>query len=121
MAWQFNHTEAVFLQIARHLRGNILNGSYLPDQQIPSVRQLATEAAVNPNTVQKALTLLEEEGLVCTRGTVGRFVTTDAGVLDAAREKKRREVVARWLTEAKEIGLSVEEAIQYLQEEEGRL
>lgn len=120
MAWQFNHTEAVFLQIARHLRGEILRGKYLPDQQIPSVRQLATEAAVNPNTMQKALTLLEEEDLLYTRGTVGRFVTADADVLHAARERMRREVVGHWLTEAKEMGISIEEAIHYMQEEESK-
>ena len=120
MAWKFNPTEAVFVQIARHLQGEILKGTYLPDQQIPSVRQLATEAAVNPNTVQKALTLLEEEGLVCTRGTIGRFVTSEISVLDRAREHMRREMVARWLEEAEDLGLTVTEAIHYMQEEENK-
>ena len=61
--WKFNSREAVFVQIASRLRGEILRGKYQPDQQIPPVRQLAFEAAVNPNTMQKALTVLEEEGL----------------------------------------------------------
>ena len=55
MAWQFNSQEAVFIQIANRLRGDILKGIYPPDSQIPSVRHLATDAAVNPNTMQKAL------------------------------------------------------------------
>ncbi len=118
MAWQFNHTEAVFLQIARHLRGEILSGTYLPNQQIPSVRQLATEAAVNPNTMQKALLLLEEEGLLYTRGTVGRFVTEDQSTLNAARERMRRDFVQRWLAEAREMGLSTQDLIHYMQKEE---
>ena len=64
MPWQFNQTEAVFLQIANRLKREILSGKYAPDEQLPSVRQLAAEAAVNPNTVQKSLTFLEEQGLL---------------------------------------------------------
>lgn len=118
MSWQFNHTEAVFLQIANRLRADILNGKYLPDEQVPSVRHLAAEAAVNPNTVQKALTLLEEEGILYTKGTVGRFITSDEATLDTAREKMRRESVRRWLNEARTLGISPEELINYIQKED---
>ena len=97
MAWKFNQREAVFLQIANRLRGEILGGKYPPDSQIPPVRQLAYEASVNPNTMQKALTLLEEEGLLRSRGTVGRFITSDVDILAAAKEKVRREAVKNWL------------------------
>ncbi|MBQ9080309.1 MAG: GntR family transcriptional regulator [Clostridia bacterium] len=116
MAWQFNNTEAVFLQIADRLRHDILNGKYQPDQQIPPVRQLASIAAVNPNTMQKALTCLEDEGLLHSQGTVGRFVTSDTAVLDAAREKMRRDTVRGWLKQAKELGISTEELIKYIEE-----
>lgn len=118
MPWQFNHREPVFLQIANRLRWEILRGVYSPEEQFPAVRQLAALAAVNPNTMQKALTLLEDEGLLYTRGTVGRFVTSDAAVLDALGERMRRETVRAWVNEAHELGISTEELIRYIQEEE---
>ena len=118
MAWQFNGRESVFLQIADRLRWEILGGKYSPDEQFPSVRQLAAEAAVNPNTMQKALVYLEEEGLLHTRGTVGRFVTSDRSVLDAARDRMRRKTVRHWLKEAKALGITAEELIDYIKEEE---
>jgi DNA-binding transcriptional regulator YhcF (GntR family) len=118
MAWQFNGTEAVFVQIARRLRGEILGGKYQPDEQIPSVRQLALEAAVNPNTMQKALIYLEEEGLLYTRGTMGRFVTTDKTVLEEARKALCRETVRGFLNDAHALGISTEELIELIKEED---
>lgn len=117
MAWQFYGGEAVYLQIVRRLRAEILEGQYPPDSQIPSVRQLATEAAVNPNTVQKALTCLEEEGILYTKGTLGRFVTSDLSILHAARERVRREAVHGWLLQAKQLGMTPEELIEYINKE----
>ena len=119
MPWKFNSYEAVFIQIASRLRGEILRGKYLPDQQIPPVRQLAFEAAVNPNTMQKALTLLEDEGLLYSRGTVGRFVTTDTAVLERCRETVRREAVRHWIEEARELGITKEELMNYIEQEGG--
>lgn len=76
MAWQFRGHSPVYRQIVRHIRADILSGCYQPDEQIPPVRQLAMEAGVNPNTMQRALSALEDEGLLVSRGTVGRFVRT---------------------------------------------
>ena len=121
MAWNFNQREAVFIQIANRMRLDIVNGKYLPDEQIPSVRQLAYEAAVNPNTMQKALSHLEEEGLLYTRGTVGRFVSSDPQKIEAAKEHLRRVAVREWITRAKELGLSVEEMTYYIKKEENDL
>ena len=117
MPWKFNSYEAVFIQIASRLRGEILRGKYLPDQQSPPVRQLAFDAAVNPNTMQKALTLLEDEGLLYSRGTVGRFVTTDTAVLERCRETVRREAVRHWIEEARELGITKEELMNYIEQE----
>lgn len=118
MPWQFNQRQPVFLQIVQRLRWEIVRGVYAPDAQFPTVRQLAAQAAVNPNTVQKALTVLEEEGLLYTRGTVGRFVTSDTAVLEALRERMRREAVHAWVREAHELGIGTEELIRYIQHTE---
>ena len=117
MAWQFNNHDAVFIQIANRLRSEIVCGKYPQGSQIPSVRQLAFEAAVNPNTMQKALTLLEEEDLLTAHGTVGRFVTSDALILAEARSRMRRDAAREWLSEAKTMGMSVDEMIEYIKEE----
>ena len=63
MAWKFTGDRAVYLQIAERVKKAVLSGVYPPGEQIPSVRQLALEAAVNPNTVQHAFTELENQGI----------------------------------------------------------
>ena len=118
MPWKFNEREAVFSQIATRLRGEIVSGMYPPGSQFPTVRQLAADAAVNPNTMQKALVGLEEEGLLESRGTAGRFVTADAEALFRASERIRREAVRTWLAEARALGFEKQDLIRYIEEEE---
>lgn len=117
MEWKLNRREAVFLQLADRLRYDILKGKYQEGEQIPSVRQLAYDAAVNPNTMQKALSILESEGILCSRGTVGRFVTSDVATLDAAKDRVRRITVRKWMREAEQLGISTDELINYIKEE----
>ena len=112
MAWHFSSRAPVYLQIVSRIRADILSGVYQADQQIPPVRQLAFEAGVNPNTMQRAFAVLEEEQLFVTRGTVGRFITDDTAVLDKAREALHRETVARLLEEALTVGISPDELIE---------
>ena len=117
MGWSFNNREAIFLQIADKLRVKIISGEYAPDTQVPSVRQLAEEAAVNPNTVQRSLALLEEEGLLYAKTTIGRFVTSDTEKIAMAKDKMRRDTVKRIIGEAAELGITGEELVIYIKEE----
>ena len=112
MAWPCTSRAPVYLQIVSRIRADILSGVYRPDQQIPSVRQLAFEAGVNPNTMQKAFAVLEAERLFVTRGTVGRFITTDTDVLDRARHILHGETVARLVEEAQAVGISPDQLIE---------
>ena len=82
MAWNFTADKPVYIQIARRITASVLSGEYKPGEQIPTVRQLALEAAVNPNTVQHAFTELEKEGIIVSHGTVGRYVTEDESVIE---------------------------------------
>ena len=111
MGWQFTSRAPVYLQVVSRIRADILSGVYEADQQIPPVRQLALEAGVNPNTMQRAFAMLEAEKLFVTRGTVGRFITSDTAVLDAAREVMRKETVARLVEEARTAGSPPEQLI----------
>ncbi len=106
MAWQFSSGAPVYLQIVSRIRADILSGVWRPDEQIPAVRQLAVEAGVNPNTMQRAFAVLEAERLFVTRGTVGRFITTDEAVLNHAREVLWQETVTRLVAEARAVGLT---------------
>lgn len=112
MAWSFTSRAPVYMQIVSRIRADILGGVYQPDQQIPAVRQLALTAGVNPNTMQRAFAVLEAEQLFITRGTIGRFITTDTEVLARAREVMRRETVARLVEGAAAVGISPEELIE---------
>lgn len=86
MNWKFNSDRPVYQQIMESIRGAILSGELQPGQKVPSVRELAAEAKVNPNTMQRALSELEREGLLMGGGTIGRTVTVDDTVLREARE-----------------------------------
>ena len=116
MAWKFDADTPVFLQIERKICADILSGKYAADTQLPSVRQFAIEASVNPNTVQKALGELENTGLVYSKGTVGRFVTSDQCILERERRNVKKHVISDFLKSAASLGLSKQEIIDYLNE-----
>ena len=118
MGWQFNQTEPVFRQIAQVLRARVVSGELAPGAPAPTVRRLAEEAAVNPNTVQRALTLLEEEGLLHAEGTVGRYVTRDEAVLAEAKDRLQRQVAERFVRETHALGLRAADLIPYIEKEE---
>lgn len=78
MAWELDSDRPIFIQIVERIQMEIISGKYSPGDKLPSVRELAAVAAVNPNTMQKALTELERTGLVYSQRTSGRFITEDA-------------------------------------------
>lgn len=118
MSWKFNSQVPVSLQIVGKLRSDIIIGKYKPGEQFPSVRQLAYEASVNPNTMQKALGLLEAEGLLISKGTIGRFVTSDLAVIEQTINEIRRAYMSDMIRQAFEIGITKEEFINFIRESE---
>ena len=77
MNWKFSGDRPVYQQIMENIRGAVLRGELPPGGRVPSVRELAMQAQVNPNTMQRALTELEREGLLIGGGTSGRTVTKE--------------------------------------------
>lgn len=114
MAWKFNGEHSVSRQIADRLRLEILNGKYSPGEQFPTVRGLALEAAVNPNTIQKVMALLEEEGLVSSASTSGRFVTEDLSLLEEKRRELQEDFLKVNIMEAKALGISKEQMLCFI-------
>lgn len=118
MAWDFDPKLPVALQIEQRLRSDIVGGKYAPDSQFPTVRQLAQDAAVNPNTMQKALANLEAEGLLISRGTVGRFVTADTAVLENTLQHIRQEYLESVCRGAEELGITRDMFMEFLERSE---
>ncbi len=116
MAWKFEAETPVYLQIERKICADILSGKYPADTQLPSVRQFAVEASVNPNTIQKALGELEDTGIVYSKGTVGRFVTGDENILEQERRKAKKRVIEEFLKSSVSLGITKQEIIDYLNE-----
>ena len=116
MAWKFTSDKPVYLQIAERLTKSVLAGDYKPGEQIPSVRQLALEAAVNPNTVQRAFTELENSGIVISRNTIGRFVTEDTQTLEACRNQLAKSLVKEFMQNMNHLSISTEQAIKIIEE-----
>ena len=77
MPWNLDSSRPIYLQIIERVQMDIITGRYQPGDKLPSVRDLAQEAAVNPNTMQKALSELERSGLIYSQRTSGRFITED--------------------------------------------
>ena len=86
MNWKFSGDRPVYQQIMENIRGAVLRGELPPGGKVPSVRDLAAAAQVNPNTMQRAMTELEREGLLVSGGTSGRTVTENPEVLEKMRE-----------------------------------
>lgn len=116
MTWKFESKLPVAIQITEKLRREIINGKYRPGEPFPTVRQLALEASVNPNTMQKALSALEGEGLLTGHGTAGRAVTEDVELLEQAGVQMRKEYMDRVLEEARELGITEEMFIRHITE-----
>ncbi len=116
MAWSFSSTKPVYIQIAERIITSVISGEYKSGEQIPSVRQLALEAAVNPNTVQHAFSELENEGIIVSRGTLGRFVTEDTAIIENCRQKQAEQTVDNFIEKIKTLSVGKDEIITMIGE-----
>lgn len=116
MNWKLNGDSPVYQQIMTAVRGAVLKGELPLGGRVPSVRELAAEARVNPNTMQRALTELEREGLLIGGGTSGRRVTEDETVIAAMRQQALLELARECAEKFMVFGVSPEEAAQLLLE-----
>ena len=97
MKWQISNDAPVYAQLIEQIQVGIVSGVFAPGERLPSVRDLATEAGVNPNTMQRALAELERDGLVYSQRTAGRFVTEDQRMIDnVKRSLAQRHIQAFW-------------------------
>ena len=117
MDWKFTDDRPIWQQLTEQLTLSILKGEYPPGGRLPAVRELAAQAGVNPNTMQRALAQLEADGLAVGSRTAGRTVTQDAGVIEAAAKARARAAVAGCLRILSELGYGPEDALVFVKEE----
>ena len=117
MDWQFTDDRPIWQQLTQQLTLRILKGEYPPGERLPGVRELAAQAGVNPNTMQRAMAQLEADGLAVGSRTAGRTVTEDAAVIEAAAKARARAAVAACLEVLSQLGYGAEDALVFVKEE----
>lgn len=116
MPWNLDSSRPIYLQIIERVQMDIITGRYQPSDKLPSVRDLAQEAAVNPNTMQKALSELERSGLIYSQRTSGRFITEDKELIHQMQKELAAAEVSAFVAHMKQLGITPEEIRQLLAE-----
>lgn len=111
MTWKLDSDRPIYSQLVEDIRMRIVSDAYPPGSRLPSVRELASEAGVNPNTMQRAFTELERNGLLETRRTSGRFVTEDEALIRSIRRELAREQLAEFFHKMEQLGYQKQEAL----------
>ena len=106
MSWTLDNDRPIYLQLMERIQRDIIAGVYQPGDKLPSVRDLALEAAVNPNTMQKALSELERSGLVYSQRTSGRFITEDTEMLTQMKKELAKEHIQEFFQKLEQLGFS---------------
>lgn len=118
MSWKFDRDRPIYAQLVEQLQREIVSGRLSPGSRLSSVRDLATGAGVNPNTMQRALAELEQLGLVYTQRTNGRYVTEDATLLEHTRHHLATEILNGFWTQMAALGYTKETCLELMKEEE---
>ena len=106
MDFIFDNNVPIYIQLVEQLKLSIISGKIKPGERIPSVRELALQMKVNPNTMQKALVELENLKLVYTERTNGKYVTSDEKLILKIKKEFAREISKKYVESMKEIGFS---------------
>ena len=111
MSEQFDASRPIYAQLVERLKARILAGTYPPGGHLDSVRDLAAAAGVNPNTMQRALSELERDGLLYTQRTSGRFITEDTGLIEAAKKALAQEQIDAFFQKMRALGFTTPQTV----------
>lgn len=114
MTWTLHSDRPIYAQLMEKIQTDIVSGRYSPGDRLPSVRELAAEAAVNPNTMQKALSELERDGLVFSQRTSGRFITEDKDMIQNIRTALAEEQILEFLERMRQLGFPAAKTLELL-------
>lgn len=117
MPWDLDNNRPIYIQLMEKIQLDIVSGVYRPGDRLPSVRELALLAAVNPNTMQKALSELERSGIVYSKRTSGRLITEDESMLKQLKTELAQEHIHAFLEKMDKLGFSKEEILALTQKQ----
>lgn len=115
MPWKLDSNLPIYTQIIEHIQLDIISGHYQPGDRLPSVRELAAQASVNPNTMQKALSELERGGLLHSQRTSGRFITEDIHMIEKMKEELAAARIKDFLDTISQMGFQKKEILALIE------
>lgn len=116
MPWNLSNDRPIYLQLIEHIKLLIISGVYKPGDRLPSVRDFAAEASVNPNTMQKALSELEREQLIITNRTSGKFISEDEAMILKLKKDIAKAEIEKFLTNMSKLGFTKQETLTILED-----
>lgn len=116
MQWDINSERPVYIQLVEQIQAAIVSGYFKPSDKLPSVRDLAAEASVNPNTMQKAMAELERSGLIYSNRTSGRYITSDLSLIKQLKGQSAKNLTVDFLEKMKQLGFEQEEVLEVITE-----
>ena len=119
MQWKFDGSAPIYSQLVEQIKLGIVSGEWIPGQRVPAVRELAVDAGVNPNTMQRALQELERQGLMFSQRTSGRFVTEDTEMIEEAKRTLANRHITAFIRQMQALGYTRQEIVALLEESEG--
>ena len=114
LSWELVNDRPIWVQLIEQLTRRIVSGEYPPGARVPSVRDLAAEAGVNPNTMQRALSGLEERGLLVAQRSIGRFVTQNAALIVRMRQELAEQELAVFKRRMRLLGYQDQEILEFV-------
>ncbi|GGG89191.1 GntR family transcriptional regulator [Paenibacillus radicis (ex Gao et al. 2016)] len=116
MTMEFDNNQPIYLQIMNHMKRQIIVGKLKPGDKIDSVRELAAELQINPNTIQRTFQELEREGIVETRRGLGRYVTSEESTIMSIKKEMAGELLDRFVIGMRELGFESKDIITIVSE-----
>ena len=115
MQFEFDNNTPIYIQLVEQIKIHIISGRISPGERLPSVRELALITKVNPNTMQKALLELEQQGFIFTERTNGKIVTSDVQLINKYKKEYADELSKKYIYSMRNIGFEPCEAVKYLE------
>ena len=115
MNFIFDNDRPIYIQLVEQLKEYIVAGGFKAGEKLPSVREFAMQIKVNPNTVQKALAEIENQKLIYTERTNGKFVTENEELIENVKKELANQKVQKYFQDMNKLGINKQDAITYLQ------
>lgn len=116
MEFNFDNERPIYIQLVEQFKIYIISGKISPGERLPSIRDMAINLKINPNTLQRGLAELENEGFIYTERTNGKYVTGNIKLINTYKKYCAKDKVMKYFDDMKELGFSKEEALSYIKE-----